>query len=92
MTPIKNHEGKLVVRTNCDEATPFLPGGRVVAVMSPAWHLNSTKKFVSFRQWFDGLSANGMAEVAEELESGTFSKSGTDVATEIVILRKPLSK
>ena len=24
MTPIKIHEGKLVVRTNCDEATPFL--------------------------------------------------------------------
>ena len=70
----------------------LLPGGRVVAVMSPAWHSNSTKKFVAFRQWFDGLSANGFAEVAEELESGTFAKSGTDVATEIVILRKPLSK
>lgn len=24
MTPIKTHDGKLVVRTNCDEATPFL--------------------------------------------------------------------
>jgi tRNA A58 N-methylase Trm61 len=70
----------------------LLPGGRVVAIMSKGWHTNSTKKPVAFREWFKELEAKGFAEVAEELESGAFSESGTKVATEIVILRKPMAK
>lgn len=69
----------------------LLPGGRVVSIMPTGWHTHSTKKSVAFREWFNELEANGFAEVAEELESGAFSESGTKVATEIVILRKPMN-
>ena len=68
------------------------PGGRVVSVVSQAWRYNSFKKYASFKKWFEGLEVEGMAQIAEELPSGTFSESGTDVGTMIIVALKPIEK
>jgi predicted RNA methylase len=66
----------------------LMDNGVVVAIMSKGWHYNSTRKFVEFREWFRELEGRGLARVACELESGSFSESGTEVATDVVVLCK----
>lgn len=56
------------------------PGGRLVAIVSPAFEHRDTKQARAFREL---LQAAG--EVVKELPSGTFRESGTDVRT--VVLR-----
>jgi predicted RNA methylase len=68
------------------------PGGRVVAIISQSWQYNSTRKYAAFKAWFEGLEEDGMAKVAEELPAGTFSESGTEIGTMILVLLKPKVK
>lgn len=63
-------------------------GGTLVSVMSPSWRHNSFKKATEFRTWLEGKMFNDMAYV-EDIEAGTFSGSGTEVATVIVVVHKP---
>jgi len=69
----------------------LLPGGRLVSVMSPSWRHNSARKFAAFREWLAGMEDEGRASV-EELPAGTFKESGTDIATVIVVVQKPLAE
>lgn len=55
-------------------------GGRLAAITSPAWQYRQDRKFVEFRDWFTGD--------AEELEAGTFKKSGTDIRTLLLTITK----
>jgi predicted RNA methylase len=66
------------------------PGGRVVSIVSRSWKHNSTKKYTSFKAWFEGLEAEYLAQVAEELPAGTFSESGTEIETMILVILKPV--
>lgn len=59
-------------------------GGRLVAIISPAFKTNTTKRYSAFR---DLMAARGRIDA--ELAPGTFKESGTNVATVIVILDKP---
>jgi predicted RNA methylase len=58
------------------------PGGSVTAITATGWQFHQNAKAQAFRD----LVAN-CGEVLEELPSGTFTASGTDVATLIVQLR-----
>lgn len=69
----------------------LMPGGRLVSVMSPSWKYNSTRKFTEFRDWFAQMKDDGRASV-EDVPAGTFKESGTDIATVIVVIQKPLAK
>lgn len=60
------------------------PGGRLVAVMSPAGWSNSTKKAQQFREWLGGIEG----AMAEQLPEGTFKESGTGVNTMLLFIRK----
>lgn len=59
-------------------------GGRLVAIMSPAWQTKQDKKSAAFR-----ALVNEFGHIAEKLEPGAFKESGTNVATVIVILNRP---
>jgi len=63
--------------------THLNPGGRLVSIMSKHWQFSSNKKEVEFREWLDYVGAE-----VEEIESGEFKKSGTSIATCIVIIDK----
>lgn len=54
--------------------------GRLVSVMSPAWRFRDTKAHRQFREMVDELGATW-----EDLPDGTFSASGTNVRTGILI-------
>jgi protein-L-isoaspartate O-methyltransferase len=60
------------------------PGGRLVAIMSPAGFQRDTKKARAFRDWFDDLGGE-----AEEIEAGAFKESGTGVSAKLVVIDKP---
>lgn len=57
------------------------PGGRLVAVMSEAGFTHASRKAADFREWLD----DKLVEVAD-LPAGTFSASGTEVKTRLVVL------
>ena len=71
--------------------TCSIRGGRLVAIMSPSWKHNSNRKSETFRDWFNHHADAGRATI-EDLPAGTFKESGTDIATVIVVIQKPLSK
>lgn len=55
------------------------PGGRLVAIVSPAFEHRNSRQADSFRALLDDAG-----EVVRELPAGTFRESGTDVRTVIV--------
>lgn len=59
------------------------PGGRLVAICSEGVFSRSTRKESEFRAWLDGIGAT-----TEKLPAGAFEKSGTGVATRIVVADK----
>lgn len=60
------------------------PGGRLVAIMSPAWFTGTQKKQKAMQLF---LAQYGY--VAERLDAGAFKESGTGIATMVVVLNKP---
>ena len=60
-------------------------GGRLVSVISNSYNANSTKKYEEFREWLEAVNAD-----IEEIEAGTFKSSGTMVATNLLIINKPI--
>lgn len=59
------------------------PGGRLVAIMSPAGFYRSDKKAEKFRAWFECVNGE-----AVPLPSGSFKASGTGVETKLIIIDK----
>ena len=59
-------------------------GGKLVSIMSPSWRDRSDKKCREFREWFKQVGGR----IVEELEEGSFSQSGTEVRTVMVVLEK----
>lgn len=61
-------------------ASKFLkPDGRLVAITGPSWEFNSSRKAEAFREFVEGSEGR-----VENVESGAFKASGTNVATRIV--------
>lgn len=60
------------------------PGGRLVAIMSEGTFYNTHKKQAEFRDW---MEENG-GYVDEKLANGTFERSGTGVASRIIVMDK----
>jgi predicted RNA methylase len=65
------------------------PGGRLVAITSKSWKSHSSKKIGEFREWHEALVKDGLAEEPRVLPSGTFSQSGTEVETLVLVLDRP---
>jgi predicted RNA methylase len=59
------------------------PGGRLVAIMAPAYQYNSTRKFSDFRAWLAPLD-----HWVEQIDAGAFKESGTGVATVLLTIQK----
>jgi protein-L-isoaspartate O-methyltransferase len=60
------------------------PGGRLVAIMSPAFSYRRDKKAEAFRDWAVDLMTH-----SEKLPAGTFRESGTDIESVLIVLDKP---
>lgn len=58
------------------------PGGILVAIMSPAFMFNTSRKATLFREWISRLPHD-----IDDVPEGTFSESGTNVRTVIVTIR-----
>lgn len=56
-------------------------GGRIVSIMSNGVFYRSDKKASIFREWFEGVGY-----ISDDLPAGTFSESGTGVASKIVVI------
>jgi predicted RNA methylase len=67
--------------------THLAPGGRLVAVTSPAWTYRTDSRHVSFRRWFQTYAEAGAARY-ETLPAGTFRDSGTMVTTTLLTIEK----
>lgn len=63
-------------------ATRFLkPDGLLVAITSPSWSHNTSRKAAAFRDFVEECEGE-----VEEVERGAFRESGTDVTTRLVVL------
>jgi len=58
-------------------------GGRLVSVASKHWTFSNNKKETKFREWLEEIDAE-----IQEVESGVFKKSGTNISTCIIIINK----
>jgi tRNA A58 N-methylase Trm61 len=65
------------------------PGGRLVAITSPSWKFNTSKRMRWFREWYSKLQEEGLASVPEELPEGTFKDTGTNIKALLLIALKP---
>lgn len=63
------------------------PGGALVAIVPPTWRWGTTKANVQFREFVAEFEVD-----TEELPAGTFSESGTNVATVLITLLKPCER
>lgn len=63
-------------------------GGVMVSITSPSWQHAWTEKNNVFKEWFLALQGIGKAEL-EELPPGTFSESGTEVRSLLLVITKP---
>jgi protein-L-isoaspartate O-methyltransferase len=63
------------------------PGGRLVAITSPAWQYRSNSNFIQFRDWLEDHDHD-----LEELPAGAFAQSGTEIRTLLLTLNKPLDE
>jgi hypothetical protein len=61
-------------------------GGRLVSMSSNHWHTSSFKKETEFKEWLHNRNANCIC-----IEPGRFKESGTNIATCIIIIDKPLN-
>ncbi len=61
------------------------PGGTLVAISSPGWTFNSTKKFVAFKKWIQSM---GEHATFQDVPEGTFAESGTAIRTVLIKIRK----
>lgn len=61
------------------------PGGLIVTICSPSLNFGTTKKQVDFREWLSELGAD-----QEEVPTGHFKESGTQVGAYILTIKKPL--
>lgn len=59
-------------------------GGTLVAIISTHWEKSKNKKETAFRQWLTEQKAKIIP-----LERGVFSESGTKIASNILIIKKP---
>jgi type I restriction-modification system DNA methylase subunit len=59
------------------------PGGRIVTVMSPSWTFRDNKKSTEFRGFLNEVHAE-----RTELPAGTFSESGTEIRSMLVVINK----
>ncbi len=59
------------------------PGGRLVAIMSPAPFFRQDRKATEFRAWFEARGGE-----RHELPAGSFKASGTGVATVLVVIER----
>lgn len=59
------------------------PGGRIVTIASRSWTFGNQSKQVLFRDWLDNCGAS-----VEELPTGTFSESGTEVGAMLLVIDK----
>ena len=60
------------------------PGGRIVSIASTHWIHGKEQKCNDFRLWIESIKAT-----VKSLPAGEFKKSGTSVASCIVIINKP---
>ena len=60
-------------------------GGRMVTLCSPHYKLYTNKKERAFAEWLDAISAS-----VKDIPAGTFKESGTNIATVLIIIDKPL--
>jgi predicted RNA methylase len=68
------------------KAYDFLkPGGVLVTIASTQWQTHDTRPAKEFRKYLDDLGAN-----VEQIPAGAFRESGTNVATTLITLTKPL--
>jgi hypothetical protein len=58
-------------------------GGRLVSLMSTHWEFSMEKKCVDFRIWLNKVNATILP-----IEKGVFKNSGTNIATNIVLINK----
>ncbi len=66
-------------------ALKFLkPGGRLVALTAPGWQTAQSDKAFVFRGVIEDLGAD-----IEEVPAGTFSGSGTEIRTVLLVIDKP---
>lgn len=61
------------------------PGGRLVAITSPGWRTGRTKAATEFRNF-----ARAFAVHEDDVPAGTFCESGTDVATVLLVMKRPV--
>jgi len=57
------------------------PGGRLVAIMSPAPFFRQDRRAAEFREWFEAMGGERV-----DLPAGSFKESGTGVATVLVTI------
>lgn len=60
------------------------PGGRIVSITGTHWQYSSNKKEKAFKAWLDDLNADIIP-----VDAGVFNKSGTNIATVILVIDKP---
>lgn len=58
-------------------------GGRIVTIMSKHWNTSTNKKETEFREWLDTQN-----HFIEDVDAGAFKESGTNIATQIVVINK----
>jgi len=61
------------------------PGGRIVTLASKSWTFGSQKKQVEFRNGLEFIGAD-----IKDVPAGTFKESGTNIATVLITIDKPL--
>lgn len=61
------------------------PGGRIVTIASLHWQFAKEQKCLKFREWLDYLNAETI-----KVDAGEFKESGTNIATCILVIDKPL--
>ena len=59
-------------------------GGRLVAITAPSWEFREGAKWDAFRTLVDRSAVH-----REDVPAGTFSDSGTDIRTKLIVLRRP---
>jgi len=66
-------------------AMEFLkPGGILVSVASTQWQTHDTRPAKAFQEYLKSMGAQ-----VEKIEAGAFKESGTNVATTLLVIKKP---
>ena len=62
------------------------PGGVLAAIVSPAYTFRRTKAYAAFRELHQRFWVT-----EDDVEAGAFASSGTNIATKIIVWRKPMN-